>query len=151
MCIQNRGLACEWRKREFNLEADWACTAALDQQTSFFWHDEVPANLEGKNIIFYSDGGKREFDPAHPTRCVAATGWAIRVDHGSRSTLLAMGGTLREAHFTVPRLELQAMLDVHKHWRDVLAGQEPEATLRSLLIVDNMLSSLIKAVSRFEA
>ena len=141
--FKNQGLACEWRRRAYNVEADWACNAALDQQTAFFWHDaEVMKIAEGKNVVFYSDGGKRELDPASPSRWLAATGWAIRVHVGATSTLAAMGGTVRNAQMTVPQLELQAILDVHRHWRDIQNGQEPEPTLRSMLVVDIMLPTL---------
>ena len=145
------GLLVTWRCRDRNLGADWACNAALDQQTSFFWHDEeVLKAAKGKNAIFYSDGGKREYDPAYPSRWLAATGWAIRVSHGATTTLMAMGGTVREARLTVPHLELQAILDAHQHWHDVKMGQEPEPTLRSMLVLEVMLPSLLKTMPRSE-
>jgi len=140
---QNQGLVCEWRRRSHNIEADWACNAALDVQTAFYWHDPAALrNAESANVTFHSDGGKREFDPAAPDRKLTATGWAIRVHTDTGSTLAAIGGSVHSNDLTVPQLELRAILDVYYHWECLQHGQEPDGPLRSLIILQQMLPAL---------
>jgi len=137
---QNQGLICEWRRRAYNVEADWACNAALDAQSAFFWHDpEALERATHANITFHSDGGKREVDPAAPDRKLTATGWAVRVHSGAGSSLAAMGGIVHDNDLTVPQLELRAIRDVYEHWEGLQQGYEPEAPLRSIIILDNLL------------
>ena len=141
----HRGLACEWRKRERNLEADWACNAALDAQTGFCWLKQAPDPGQA-NVIIYSDGGLRERAAAAPGRHVAAYGWAIRQFAGTGTQLLAMGAELVEGETTVPFLELMGLWAAKFNFQRFAEGYTPEPKLRELIIVNNMLINYLSAI-----
>ena len=142
----HRGLACEWRKRERNLEADWACNAALDAQTGFCWLKEVP-DPASANIILYSDGGLRERETAAPSRKVAAYGLAIRTFLGNESKLIAMGAEIIDDELaTVPSLELQGLRAAKHHMQMFIQGQRPEPRVRELIINNSMIFGFVRHI-----
>jgi len=141
----HRGLACEWRKRERNVEADWACNAALDAQTGFCWLKQVPDPGQA-NVIIYSDGGLREKVAAAPGRIVAAYGWAIRQFVGTETQLLAMGAELVEGETTVPHLELLGLWAAKHNFQRFAKGYKPEPRIRELIIVNSMLVKCLESI-----
>jgi len=145
----HNGLACEWRKRERNVEADWACNASLDMQTNFVWMRETPS--PETNIILYSDGALRSVDNSAPGRAVAAFGWAIRKFTDKSSLLIAMGATIvRDPDITVPHLEFLGVRAAKQHLLAFARGHSPVPMLHEVMITNGMLMRFLNTTGEPE-
>ena len=143
------GLLLNWRPRARNLEADWACNAALDAQTHFSWFAEPreAPDLTRYNYTLYSDGGQRDADEGAPDRRTSVCGWAIRrVSRNAASELVALGATTVPGRPTVPNLELMGAVEVQKQWHRLWDPEPPDEYLRET-IVHMMLPRFLQAVT----
>jgi hypothetical protein len=147
------GLLLSWRPRSRNLEADWACNAALDAQTDFSWQLEpgVPPDLRQYNFTLYSDGGQRERSATAPDRRTSAYGWALRRTRlNDPSELYALGARLAEGRPTVPNLELLGATEGQLQWGRLQNGETPDTYLREAIVHHNLLPTLLLALSSTE-
>ena len=119
------GVFLEWRSRDLNIEADWACNLALDHQTPFHWWNLNVERDRVDHIIIYSDGALRDPEEQPPNLIAGAYGYAIRAwDIDGGAILLGLGAELYNyPNKTVPLLEMLGVGEAHTQLHYYLANQ----------------------------
>jgi hypothetical protein len=107
---QNDNLWLNWKRREFNIEADYITNLAMDlKQNIHWWNADALIFSTNYHYSIFSDGGLR-------INCGAA-GWVIRRTCVKENIIIGMGADyVLDESTTVPQLEAKGLHDALKHF-----------------------------------